>query len=198
MEFRFERKARYNVLFKFGHGRYLDTWSILHVLSGFVLGLLILLFGFDWWIGLSVILIMLFLYEIFEAFNGIAEDVENSLSDIACGGFGTLLAYIFSSFFLPILIPTILISLFLAFLILFIGWRSYLSRRFARSHNLDPKNRLSYRGPAAQRSIILFFGSALVFIPMPIFAATDFKLAITWFAFVCLVYLFVTGYLHVK
>ncbi|MFA6177633.1 MAG: hypothetical protein WC694_01930 [Candidatus Paceibacterota bacterium] len=186
MEFKFERKAHHDVLFKFGHGRYLDAWSFLHIISGFILGLFVLLFDFDRLIGFSVILLLLFFYEMFEVFTNIAEDVENSLLDVFCGGLGAMLVLIFSPFFLPILIQTLIVFLLIAFFVLFIGWRSYLSRRLVKKDSVQNlKNNVSCYGLTARRNIILFFGLAIASIPSPILFAFDFKLAIAWFVFIC-------------
>ncbi|MDE2079003.1 MAG: hypothetical protein KGI73_01305 [Patescibacteria group bacterium] len=187
MKPRFERTARHAVLFKFGHGRYLDLWSLLHVLAGFTLGLAALFFNFSWWLGLSVILLILFAYELFEASVGIAEDIENSLADVVCGLLGALLAYGFAQSLAPMLLPVFGVSVGLAFVILFIGWDAYLKRRVARSRKRRQKTGF---GPAAARSLILFFGLALATIPLPLLLGENASLGVLWFSVIGLATLY--------
>lgn len=179
MAFRFERRASRAILFTFGHGRYLDAWSLLHVATGAVLGFTGLLLGLSWWTGLSLILVGLFLYEVFEAYMGIAEDVENALADVLCGALGAGGVYLYENIVRPVAFPLWAISLATALLILFLGWRSYLRRRLARAYATVQKKATKEKS-LRRRDATLFAGSALAFIPFPALAVNGSEFAIVW------------------
>ncbi|MBU6323820.1 hypothetical protein KGQ55_04035, partial [Patescibacteria group bacterium] len=88
---RFEREARRAFLPRFGHGRYADAWTLLHVFSGVTLGLGCLLLHIRPYPALFIVLVLAFAYEAMEAFIGIAEDIENSLTDVAAAACGAIL-----------------------------------------------------------------------------------------------------------
>lgn len=172
----FERRATRAILFRFGHGRYLDAWSLLHVTSGFILGVCALALGIEIAQGISFILVLLFLYEVFEAMVGIAEDVENALADVACGVIGACVAYACANVITPLLPEVFATSAFVALLTLLIGWKAYLARRFARA------TRNAVIGEKkSRRDTVTFTGSALATIPIPILLSSDTKFALTWF-----------------
>ncbi len=77
------------------HGKYLDLWSVVHFLSGFVLG------GFFYWLGagfLSALIYstaLLILWEVFEFFIKIIEPSANVVVDVLVGLGGFFLAAFF-------------------------------------------------------------------------------------------------------
>ena len=64
MRLHFERQAKQAIRLTWGHGRYLDPWTILHFLTGFLFGIVGLLFIFPLWKALLVITILTTLYEL--------------------------------------------------------------------------------------------------------------------------------------
>ncbi|OHB10225.1 MAG: hypothetical protein A3G05_01965 [Candidatus Zambryskibacteria bacterium RIFCSPLOWO2_12_FULL_45_14] len=74
------------------HGKYLDLWSLVHFLSGFVFGGLFywLGFGFVWAFIYSALLLIL--WEVFEFFIKIIEPSLNVAVDIFAGLVGFFLA----------------------------------------------------------------------------------------------------------
>ncbi|OHA88875.1 MAG: hypothetical protein A3C70_01660 [Candidatus Zambryskibacteria bacterium RIFCSPHIGHO2_02_FULL_43_14] len=101
------------------HGKYLDLWSLVHFLSGFILC------GFFYWLGLSFFwtsiysIVLLVLWEIFEFFIEIIEPSVNVAVDIAVGLLGFFSAtwlYFFrtefdASFYLTAVGATFILSL---------------------------------------------------------------------------------------
>lgn len=72
-------------------GRYLDLWSINHVLSGVVLGAILFGLGapFNW--SLLVALALFVGWEVAEISLGIKEHMPNMITDVICDLFGFLL-----------------------------------------------------------------------------------------------------------
>ena len=78
----FERSAQSAVKFRFGHGRYVDLWLLVHVISGILIGIVGLIFNLPLWQILTLSLFLGFFYEIWESLTQIVENVKNSLIDI--------------------------------------------------------------------------------------------------------------------
>ena len=195
----FERSAQSAVKFRFGHGRYVDLWLLVHVISGILIGIVGLIFNLPLWQILTLSLFLGFIYEVAESINQIVEDVENSLIDIIGMGMGTFLSYLFFDFHFTF---TQLALIFLGFaainlLLTYIGWRSYLKRRVhvnkasaVHLRQLDGKvNR-----PKLFRDNVFFFGTATAILPMPFLFHLDPKTAVAWFVLV----FFASAYLIYK
>lgn len=97
------------------HGKYIDMWSLVHFLSGFLLG------GLFYWLGTNLVLTVVFsigiliLWEFFEFATGIIEPSPNVIFDIVTGLGGLLISislyywlnFSFNlSFFVTVLIVT--------------------------------------------------------------------------------------------
>lgn len=184
MQLSFEREARKRVLRRFGHGRYLDAWSALHVLTGIVLGLGARILALPWWLAFSGILVILYLYETWEAITGIGEDIENTLADVALGSVGAGLVFAYVPAGAAYLVPAFAAAMLAAFIILFLGWNAYLKRRFHRSEKARERSRI-YAGEAARRNEIFFVGLALGTIPLPVLFELNGAFAALWFALAC-------------
>ena len=87
----FEKTAEKNVVIGWSHGRYLDLWSIVHLITGAVLGLVSLYFAVNMYVAFGVSIALMTIYEGVEVALKIAEDVENVLMDIVIGGAGFVL-----------------------------------------------------------------------------------------------------------
>ena|SRR3989344_2277427 len=100
------------------HGKYLDLWSFVHFLSGFVLGGLFywLGFGFLWAFIYSALLLIL--WEVFEFFIKIIEPSVNVTVDIVIGLVGFFLAawfyFLKTGFDLPIYLGGVGLTLLLS------------------------------------------------------------------------------------
>lgn len=72
------------------HGTYVDMWSIVHLLSGFVLAGLFFLFGFSFSVAIIASVLLLLFWEVFEAVVKIVEPSINVIVDIIIGFVGFL------------------------------------------------------------------------------------------------------------
>jgi len=74
------------------HGKYLDLWSLVHFLSGFVLGGFFYWLEFGFWWAFIYSALLLILWEVFEFFIKIIEASWNVTVDILVGLGGFFLA----------------------------------------------------------------------------------------------------------
>src|SRR5262245_56350828 len=88
----FEAPAKHFFNFGWSHGRYLDYWSFVHILTGIIFGTLILIVHSPSLLSFIIIVAGLILYEFLEILAGIAEDIQNSASDVVCGSAGSAFA----------------------------------------------------------------------------------------------------------
>ena len=124
MKLTFEKRAPQAIRLTWGHGRYLDPWSFLHLLTGVLLGILWLWFEVSLWEALATTALLAVLYEGFEMWLEIIEDWQNSLLDVVVAVAGTWLAYFALSSATPALQTWSFIGLgLLALVLLYSGWR---------------------------------------------------------------------------
>ncbi|MFZ2763742.1 MAG: hypothetical protein WAX80_01745 [Minisyncoccia bacterium] len=112
------------------HGKYLDLWSLVHFLSGFVLC------GFFYWLELSFLwafiysALLLVLWEVFEFFIKIIEPSWNVTVDILVGLLGFFLAawlyFLRSEFDTSIYLAVVLATITLALW----GFLDYLKKGY--------------------------------------------------------------------
>ena len=109
-------------------GKYIDSWSIIHLLSGFGLGVILLLFfklSFINTIPLTISLLVL--AEILEPAK---EKIENKISDVLIGFLGLILAFIA---YLNLSKEILLASSVFIFLIWgtlnIIGWKTIIAKK---------------------------------------------------------------------
>ena len=100
------------------HGTYVDTWSLVHFLSGFLLAGLFYMFGYGFAVALVCSTALLLLWEVFEWVIKIIEPSMNVVVDIIVGliGFFTA-AYLYYNQSQPFEIsfyPALVLALFLA------------------------------------------------------------------------------------
>ena len=101
------------------HGKYVDTWSFVHFLSGFLLAVLFYTFSYSFLLSLAFSLLLLIAWEFFEWAIKIIEPSPNVIMDLVVGllGFfaGSYVFYFmkqpFNPYFYIILIITILLSI---------------------------------------------------------------------------------------
>lgn len=186
--FRFEWPAEKAVLWGYGHGRYADAWSILHIFSGITGGIICLLLELSFVVGVTLSIIIFFAYELWEAYVEVVEDVENSLSDVVFGMIGVFIVYGFyqlvevSSYSL---MAALMLVLIVDLTLLHIGWKKYLAKRF----HID-KNKIlpSWQDPVGRKKIhqdqILFFGLMIASVPIAVIGdATGFVVAAAYLVF---------------
>jgi hypothetical protein len=100
------------------HGKYIDTWSLVHFLSGFLLAGLFYAFEYGFVSALMVSVALLLAWEAFEWVVKIIEPSMNVIVDMIVGVAGFFLgAYIyyflsqpFETFFYPVLVVTIALA----------------------------------------------------------------------------------------
>jgi len=113
------------------HGKYVDYWSFVHILSGVILGIGATLFASNHLLSFTVIFILLVAYEGAEILVRVSEGMANIMLDIIVGAVGSA----FAIFLLPqilsrqdtlgILSLCILVNLFLVSL----GWKNFLKNK---------------------------------------------------------------------
>lgn len=78
------------------HGKYADLWSVVHFLSGFLLGAIFFAVGYTFLSALLTSTVLLFLWEIFEWMVKISEPSINVMMDMVFGLAGFLVgAYVY-------------------------------------------------------------------------------------------------------
>ena len=183
--FRFERPAPQLVLPGFGHGRFIDAWTIVHVMSGIVLGALGILVGLPDATILVGTLSLLFIYELAESLAGIVEDVENALSDVFFGFAGAAVV-LWMNTFVSLTTSHVfqigILALLVALSGLYVGWRAHLVRLAAQKYNHALRSLRTRHGRLATlKDNMLFFGSALISLPAVSLFIADPKLSMLWF-----------------
>lgn len=191
---KFEEPAKKAFVWGFYHGKYGDSWSILHILSGTLLAVAALYLDLSLVVAYTIIIPLLFAYEFGEAVFKIAEDVENAISDVVFGLIG-FFAIFGIHYFCPITGSSLLYvaaGLSAAALgVLAVGFTRYSAHRKSDQHDgvLRPGDT-----PQSRREItrdnILFFGYALV--TTPIFAVYETYNMLSAAMFVCIGYAVVT------
>src|SRR3989338_2704530 len=172
LKIRFEMTAQKWILWRYGHGRLADTWILTHVATGIAGGWLGLITGWRSVVFLSLAILVYFVYELWEAYIGIVEDVENALADVAAGALGTALVLWLDKVFnfdFASAVVLFVISTVAALALLFIGYRVYLGRVVRKEVvRIYP----DWQTPSGQTKIIkdqiLFFGLSLsgTFVPI--------------------------------
>lgn len=101
------------------HGKYVDLWSLVHFLAGFLLGGLFYFLGTTFLWALAYSLILMLIWEIFEAATRIIEPSLNVVFDVLMGLAGFFLAaliyfYYQINFSLPLNLTVLAFALILA------------------------------------------------------------------------------------
>ena len=107
-------------------GVWIDLWSVVHILSGTVVGFCLYLFHFDAVVSAVLALVAFTGYELWEAMEQIEEFLTNRFSDVVCGMAG----YLFVMYILAPYVSRVLF--FVSFAVLFVvdivmstyGWRA--------------------------------------------------------------------------
>lgn len=73
------------------HGKYVDTWSLVHLLSGVLIASGLYGLQYPFWHALVVSAVMIVVWELFEWLTGIIEPGLNVLVDLVVGAVGFLL-----------------------------------------------------------------------------------------------------------
>lgn len=107
-------------------GKWLDLWSVVHVLSGLLLGFFFYYLHIHVILGLLLAVFLLVAYELFEKFVEIYEAPTNRFMDIVVGIAGYIPAFFLIS---PLLTKKYLVLTFVCMLIVnsvmsIIGWRA--------------------------------------------------------------------------
>jgi len=111
---------------KWQEARYLDLWSIVHLLSGMVLAMIISFFGFSFWFSVVVAFLLMVVWEFFESAIGIGEHATNLFTDLVVG----LIGYFITVVWIPdnAYIWATLILLLIIGALDWVGFSSYKKR----------------------------------------------------------------------
>ncbi len=93
-------------------GRYIDLWTIPHLLAGVVLCGLLNWLGADFWLNLAISSLLIIIWEFFEYYAlNVHEYFSNNISDIVCGWLGFIIMYGFIiKYTISIVLPYLLIT----------------------------------------------------------------------------------------
>lgn len=91
----FEKRAKRIIELSFNHGIYFDFWSVGHIFSGLMIGLVLLFFNFSILDALFISFVLAVLYEVFEIMIKVQEDVQNIILDIILVVLGTYLSFVY-------------------------------------------------------------------------------------------------------
>ncbi|MCC6982057.1 MAG: hypothetical protein IT535_02190 [Bauldia sp.] len=94
MRFYFEPPGKDLIKPAWGHGRYLDAWSIVHTLTGLLLGTIGAGLGLPLWQCLLATLVVAVLYEGVEMAVGIIENLANAVTDVLLAILGAAVAWL--------------------------------------------------------------------------------------------------------
>lgn len=72
------------------HGKYIDLWSVVHFLSGFLLASICYILGYTLIFSFICSVLLLILWEVFEWLINIIEPSLNAITDIVVGSVGFL------------------------------------------------------------------------------------------------------------
>jgi hypothetical protein len=129
----FKKHYRQQLIFLFHEGKYLDFWTINHILPGILAALGAELLGLRFWTGFGITLTAMICWEIFEDYIRIKECLTNRLSDIVTGGMGFLATYFW---ILPLILNKLwLYLIFGGIIYILIGLLGYLA------YKLELKNK---------------------------------------------------------
>ena len=76
-------------------GRYLDVWSVVHTISGFLVGGFLIILGVSFWSGLGIATILFIIWEVYEVLIGNIETLSNRIVDVIIAVIGYLIAWAF-------------------------------------------------------------------------------------------------------
>ena len=126
------RIARFMGARRFWEGRYVDLWSIPHVISGALIAFALIRLGFGFWSGLALVAALASGWELFERFTTLAktEYPSNSLMNIVFAVLGYLLFRWFAVLNARAMRVGVSYVLLAAFVVLVLfGWASYVRYR---------------------------------------------------------------------
>ena len=126
------RIARFMSDRRLWEGRYVDLWSIPHVISGALIAFALMRLGFGFWSGLALSAALASGWELFEQFTALSstEYASNSLMDIVFGVLGYLLFRWFAVLNTHAVRAEVSYVLLGAFVVLVLfGWASYVRYR---------------------------------------------------------------------
>ncbi|MDP4000992.1 MAG: hypothetical protein Q8P83_02025 [bacterium] len=126
----FEKRGKKIIELSWNHGIYFDAWSFVHILTGSMLAVLFIILGLSLVTGLIICFILMILYEGLKILKGIAEDLENLITDVVVGLLGFFFTYkIFIDQSLSNQWIFLVLFLLINAMLLYIGYEKYLKKR---------------------------------------------------------------------
>jgi len=114
-------------------GKYVDLWSIPHILSGIVLGAILFSLGVSFVPSLVISLVLFVGWEAVEVFVGIKEHITNMTMDVVCD----LLGFFITSYFYFILLKPFSLITILIFVGLFVIFDLWGFTAYEKRHRLE-------------------------------------------------------------
>lgn len=171
LRIRFEKRAKKAFMWRYGHGRFADAWVILHIFSGFTAGIIGLLLGLGPLFIFTLSVFLFTIYELWEAYVSIVEDLENALVDILAGATGVTAVLAVNKFHnleTKMLINSLILVLVIDAILLYFGWRTYLKRRMSgQTLHEYPGYNTNADKRTIKRDQVAFAGFSLLMIASP-------------------------------
>lgn len=115
-------------------GKYIDFWSINHILGGALLAQIFVFLGVNFWISLVISFIIMILWEVYEYKTKVYETIQNRVMDVVVGLLGFFMIYYLVS--LDFFYNGIFYIVFFIFLFLEIwGYIAYQLKKKRRDEN---------------------------------------------------------------
>jgi len=129
---RFEKRAKKITTTTWEHGRYFDLWSIIHTLTGVILGTLATILNINFFTALFITAVLMILWEVLEVVFEMAEDIQNVITDVVVGLSGFFLINLLFVIWPSLLnyLPLILIALLIIYISLnYNGWKTIFNKK---------------------------------------------------------------------
>lgn len=111
-------------------GRYLDLWSVVHLISGVFLGIILSFLNISFLIAFVIAVILTVLGEVVEIVLNVGESWQNQITDIIVGLIGFVITYMMYPLLakpLDVVVPVVLLPIYI--MLNFLGWRAYRRRQ---------------------------------------------------------------------
>lgn len=130
-QLRFEKDAKKMINFWWEHGRVADFWSIVHLLTWFIIWIVAYLTWLPFISLFFIITILLIGYELFEMKEWVIEDIWNSLADVIIWLIWFIISYFLMRYIEPNMFYIILFFMVIwwcIWILDYIGYKTYIKR----------------------------------------------------------------------
>ncbi|MFC1802329.1 hypothetical protein ACFLY7_02720, partial [Patescibacteria group bacterium] len=113
------------IQFSWQEGILADYWSMVHLLTGVVLGLVTAFFGFSFLVSVIVVFMVMVLWEFFEILLNIGETLSNRFIDVMTSMVVFPPVFIYAPENSKLLIALIIILVIILLILDYYGWKNY-------------------------------------------------------------------------